>query len=177
MSYSVTDEWYSYQGQPRTQPGLRILSTLNEATYNPSAKMGDHPISWYRAPLDSSRYYYTGAGHDWTFFRDTYWLRRQAYNGVVWAAGYTAPVNLSLRRAAASDAASISNISGSAPTVAVDREGPHTVVLTRLDGRIAARAAGTGRQAHTFANLESGAVYAVIVQMPQERTRKLINIP
>lgn len=181
-SYTITDEWYSYQSQPRTLPGIQILSTLNEATYAPTDKMGDHPISWYRAPVGGGRMYYTGAGHDWTYFRDTYWLRRQIYNGILWASGYTAasrvieagpmpgsfPGSNPIER--------LSQGSGSGLTVTIDRDGSHVVEICGLDGKQAALRRGRGKQAYTFANLKSNSVYAVLVSTSSGKTRQLIKI-
>src|SRR4051812_21189601 len=42
--YTLNGIWMSYTNNPRSQPGMHILYTLNEADYIPGTKMGDHPI-------------------------------------------------------------------------------------------------------------------------------------
>jgi type 1 glutamine amidotransferase len=175
-SITVTDEWYSYQSAPRSIPGIKILSTLNEATYSPASRMGDHPISWYRAPENGGRMYYTGAGHDWVYFRDTYWLRRQLYNGILWASGWS-PISTAkfIDTKAPGARNNLSQIQGTSLVVAVDREGAHTVEIRGLDGKRVAMERGTGKLSHTFANLKPNAVYAVVVNTPREKSRQLIK--
>ena len=170
----VTDEWYSYQSAPRTIPGIKVLSTLNEGTYSPSSRMGDHPISWYRNPPDGGRMYYTGAGHDWVYFRDTYWLRRQMYNGILWASGYSAGVAIESKRTGRATFGT-AEASGSSITVNVTREGSHSVAISDLQGRkVAAR---TGKDGHVYAfnGLKPNSVYAVLVTTPKDKIRQLVT--
>jgi hypothetical protein len=172
---TVNDEWYSYQSNPRNLPGIHILSTLNEATYNPSAKMGDHPISWYRAPAGGGRLYYTGAGHDWTYFRDTYWLRRQYYNGILWASGWTAATKVVVNPEVQNvNAANVATSNGSI-SVSVMREGAHTVEIVGLNGKRVSLEHGVGSKTYTFTSLKPNAVYAVLVSTPREKIRQLIT--
>lgn len=56
----VTDEWFDYRLNPR--PRVRVLATVDEATY-PGGRMGDdHPIVWRHETL-GGRAWYTGLGH------------------------------------------------------------------------------------------------------------------
>jgi type 1 glutamine amidotransferase len=64
-----TEEWYNFRTNPR--PGVRVLTTVDEKTYDPrgysvpggSPGMGeDHPISWCH-PYDGGRAFYTAVGH------------------------------------------------------------------------------------------------------------------
>jgi type 1 glutamine amidotransferase len=176
-SYTITDEWYSYQSQPRALPGIHILSTLNEATYTPDSKMGDHPISWYRAPDNGGRLYYTGAGHDWVYFRDTYWLRRQLYNGILWASGWSPASSTKFidKKPGQASQNNLSQVAGSSLLVSVDREGSHVVEIRGLDGKRAGMERGFGKKSYTFANLKPNSVYAVIVSTSREKTRQLIK--
>lgn len=53
------DEWYNYKS---INPGLKVLATLDEKTYE-GGKNGDkHPIAWYHE-YDGGRAFYTGGGH------------------------------------------------------------------------------------------------------------------
>lgn len=53
------DEWYDFKD---VKPGLNILMTLDETTYE-GGKMGKfHPIAWFQM-FDGGRSFYTGLGH------------------------------------------------------------------------------------------------------------------
>jgi cytochrome c len=55
-----SDEWYNFRDNPRST--VRVLATLDEASY-PGGKMGaDHPIAWCQA-IDGGRSWYTAMGH------------------------------------------------------------------------------------------------------------------
>ncbi len=64
----MRDEWYSFRTNPR-DAGSRIIATLDESTYQPSAgrpddlSMGeDHPIAWTRI-IGRGRMFYSAIGH------------------------------------------------------------------------------------------------------------------
>lgn len=65
--WRMTDEWYSFRTNPR-KAGARVLLSLDEATYNPSApmfgdlKMGDHPLAWTNC-VGHGRMFYSAIGH------------------------------------------------------------------------------------------------------------------
>jgi type 1 glutamine amidotransferase len=61
--WSRTDEWYSWQTNPRAN-GVRVLLTLDETTYMPRefAMGADHPIAWQHE-FDGGRAWYTQGGH------------------------------------------------------------------------------------------------------------------
>lgn len=56
------DEWYDFQVNPRTRPGLRVLAVLDEASYEGGAMGDDHPIAWCHDQA-GGRAFYTGLGH------------------------------------------------------------------------------------------------------------------
>jgi hypothetical protein len=170
----VTDEWYSFQSQPRNLAGIHVLSTLDEKTYTPDNRMGDHPVSWYRAPVDGGRLYYNAGGHDWQYFRDTYWLRRQVYNGILWASGWTPGVAIADKPAAHSEAG-LAEASRSSITVKVMRDGKHTVELCTLNGKRVSSKKGKGAQSYAFDALKPNTVYAVLISTPREKIRKLVT--
>ncbi len=71
-TWARTDEWYSYDKSPR-KPGLKVLATLDEATYKPgsfglfgkgtSLAMGkDHPAIWTHC-VGKGRVLYSILGH------------------------------------------------------------------------------------------------------------------
>jgi cytochrome c len=54
------DEWYNFRTNPRS--AVRVLATVDEASYA-GGKMGaDHPIAWCRG-FDGGRSWYTAMGH------------------------------------------------------------------------------------------------------------------
>jgi type 1 glutamine amidotransferase len=56
-----TDEWYNFRANPRER-GVRILLTLDEASYSGGAMGDDHPIAWSHE-YDGGRAWYTAGGH------------------------------------------------------------------------------------------------------------------
>ncbi len=42
------DEWYTYDRNPRENPDIRVLATVDESSYTAKTqvKMGDHPVIW-----------------------------------------------------------------------------------------------------------------------------------
>ncbi|UDF02471.1 ThuA domain-containing protein [Asticcacaulis sp. AND118] len=69
-SWPRNDEWYSFDRNPRG-PGVRILATVDETTYDPTDKLrmgADHPIMWTRC-LGKGGAFFTALGHqdaDWS---------------------------------------------------------------------------------------------------------------
>jgi len=57
--YERKDEWYSFKSVAK---GLNILMNIDEKTYDPGARMGDHPMAWYHQ-YDGGRSFYTALGH------------------------------------------------------------------------------------------------------------------
>lgn len=53
------DEWYDFRD---IQPGLHILMTLDEQSYEGGTMGKFHPIAWFRE-FDGGRTFYTGLGH------------------------------------------------------------------------------------------------------------------
>lgn len=53
------DEWYDFRD---IQPGLHILMTLDEQSYEGGTMGKFHPIAWFRE-FDGGRMFYTGLGH------------------------------------------------------------------------------------------------------------------
>lgn len=89
--WRMTDEWYAFRTNPRDS-GSRVVLTLDESTYDPSAgvdhdqSMGDdHPIAWSRI-VGKGRMFYSAIGHlPETYSHEHYRsILRQA---LAWAAG------------------------------------------------------------------------------------------
>lgn len=66
--WSMSDEWYSFAGNPR-DGGAQVIATLDESTYQPVGRGGqdlrmgeDHPIAWSRC-VGEGRALYTAIGH------------------------------------------------------------------------------------------------------------------
>lgn len=173
---TFNEEWYSYQSNPRSAPGIHVLSTVDENTYTPDARMGDHPFSWYRTNPAGGRFFYTGAGHMQELFVTNQWFRRQAYNAILWAAG-AATVSIRTGMAAESGASAkgSAEVSGASITVSFAKAGPHSLEILSLDGKRAAMIRGQGKQSHTIAGLKPNTVYAVLTESAHDHGRQLVK--
>jgi type 1 glutamine amidotransferase len=60
QSWERTEEWYNFRSNPREV--VRILATLDEATYSGGAMGADHPIVWCQT-IAGGRSWYTAMGH------------------------------------------------------------------------------------------------------------------
>ena len=83
------DEWYNFAANPR--PAVRVLATLDEATYSAGdGAMGpDHPIAWAHE-LDGGRAWYTGGGHTEESYSEPL-FRSHLLGGIRYAAGLAPP--------------------------------------------------------------------------------------
>lgn len=80
------DEWYDYRANPRGK--VRVLATLDEATYR-GGKMGaDHPIAWCHGNA-GGRSWYTGLGHTGRCYSDPLFLAHLR-GGMEWVLGLAA---------------------------------------------------------------------------------------
>ena len=59
-SWERTDEWYNFRANPRG--AVRVLASLDEATYSGGTMGADHPIAWCQ-DIDGGRSWYTAMGH------------------------------------------------------------------------------------------------------------------
>ncbi|MDQ3364483.1 MAG: ThuA domain-containing protein [Myxococcota bacterium] len=60
--WTQSDEWYDFGRQPRDVPGVRILATVDEMTYQGGMMGADHPIVWSHEHL-GGRALYSALGH------------------------------------------------------------------------------------------------------------------
>jgi type 1 glutamine amidotransferase len=58
--FEVVDEWYEFDKSPR--PGVHVLATADESSYQQNKPMGDHPLVWTNPKFD--RMVYIGIGHN-----------------------------------------------------------------------------------------------------------------
>jgi uncharacterized protein len=58
----ASDEWYNFPSSPRGLPGVRILATIDESTYDGGTQGADHPLVWSHENL-GGRALYTAIGH------------------------------------------------------------------------------------------------------------------
>ncbi len=77
-----SDEWYSYKS---IYPGIKVLATLDEESYEGGTNGANHPISWYH-DFDGGRAFYTGAGHTNETYTEQWFLQHLA-GGIVYAIG------------------------------------------------------------------------------------------
>lgn len=60
--WPATDEWYDFRANPRDTSGVRVLLTIDEATYSGGTMGADHPLAWAHERL-GGRAFYTALGH------------------------------------------------------------------------------------------------------------------
>ena len=85
--WNRTDEWYSFDRNPRENPDIVVLATLDESTYDaqPDPMGDDHPIIWYRE-MGNGRSFYTALGHTSETYAEPLY-REHIVGAVHWAAG------------------------------------------------------------------------------------------
>jgi type 1 glutamine amidotransferase len=83
-TFITKDEWYIYNKSPR--PNVRVLASIDEATYNPSkdVKMGDHPVIWTNEHVKAKNIY-IAMGHFPELFDDSNFTTL-VRNSIFWAA-------------------------------------------------------------------------------------------
>ncbi len=80
------EEWYTYNKSPR--PKVRVLATVDEATYSPDSKIkmgGDHPVIWTNAQM-KARNVYIFMGHHPDLFKNEA-FKTLFRNAIFWASG------------------------------------------------------------------------------------------
>jgi type 1 glutamine amidotransferase len=75
------DEWYDFRAQPR--PGVTVLATVDESTYEGGAMGSIHPIVWAHE-YDGGRAVYIGFGHTPESF-DEPLVKAMLGNAIEWA--------------------------------------------------------------------------------------------
>ncbi|GGS24458.1 hypothetical protein GCM10010171_17030 [Actinokineospora fastidiosa] len=85
-TWTRTDEWYSYQSNPRGR--VKVLAALDETSYTPTDPSGDHPIVWCHG-MGEGRSWYTGMGHTKESYADAD-FRAHLLGGIRYAAGLAA---------------------------------------------------------------------------------------
>jgi cytochrome c len=76
------DEWYNYKS---IMPGIQVLATLDEKTYEGGKNGDNHPIIWYHE-VDGGRAWYTGLGHTKESYSEPLFLRH-LLEGIKYAIG------------------------------------------------------------------------------------------
>jgi len=77
-----TDEWYNFQN---FAPGLRVLATLDEASYQGGTNGTPHPFVWCHT-YGGGRAFYTGGGHSDASYAEPL-FRRHLLGGLQYALG------------------------------------------------------------------------------------------
>lgn len=66
-----SDEWYDFRRNPRAH--VRVLLSVDEASYEGGGMGADHPVAWCRE-LDGGRSFYTALGHASADYEDPVFL-------------------------------------------------------------------------------------------------------
>jgi type 1 glutamine amidotransferase len=88
-SWERTDEWYNFRTNPRAT--VKVLATLDEATYSGGVMGSDHPITWCHQ-VDGGRSWYTAMGHTIDSYAEPL-FRLHLLGGIESAAGVTGSCN------------------------------------------------------------------------------------
>jgi len=84
------DEWYNYRS---IYPDIKVLTYLDESTYQGGINGAQHPISWYHT-YDGGRAFYTGLGHTDESYTESLFLAHLA-GGIQYAMGNGQPLDYS----------------------------------------------------------------------------------
>lgn len=77
------DEWYDFHANPR--PYVKVLLTVDEASYQGGSMGADHPLAWCRS-YGRGRSFYTALGHTVESYAEPA-MRAHLAGGIRWAAG------------------------------------------------------------------------------------------
>ena len=80
------DEWYNFRD---VQPGLTVLATVDEASYEGGTMGENHPLIWCQE-YDGGRSFYTAIGHPSEAYVDPTFVEH-LHRGILWAADHQAP--------------------------------------------------------------------------------------
>jgi type 1 glutamine amidotransferase len=91
LRWDHVEEWYNFASNPRLDPDVHVLASVDEETYAPGEfAMGkgpkDHPIAWYKQ-YDGGRYFYTSLGHTYEDYRSDHYFRGLLTGAIEWAGG------------------------------------------------------------------------------------------
>ncbi len=78
-----SDEWYDFDRNPRSK--VRVLLTVDEASYEGGLMGSDHPLAWCHE-LEGGRAFYTALGHAAADYDDAAFLAHLD-GGLSWALG------------------------------------------------------------------------------------------
>jgi type 1 glutamine amidotransferase len=81
--WSWSDEWYDFRSNPR--PGVHVLLSVDEATYQEGGMGTDHPVAWCHR-VEGGRSWYTSLGHADAAYADPV-FRSHLLGGLEAAAG------------------------------------------------------------------------------------------
>ncbi|MFN7920418.1 MAG: ThuA domain-containing protein [Bryobacteraceae bacterium] len=83
-TWQRSDEWYSFETNPRGKAGFHILATVDEKTYEPGrATMGaDHPLVWWHC-VGKGRAVYSALGHAAEFYAEPL-MQKLLENAMEW---------------------------------------------------------------------------------------------
>jgi type 1 glutamine amidotransferase len=82
-SFTQTDEWYDFQINPRAT--VRVLTSVDNSTYDGSTMGSDHPTTWCH-DYDGGRSFYTALGHTDESFGEAN-LQQLMLGGILTTAG------------------------------------------------------------------------------------------
>ena len=81
------DEWYTYDKNPRDNPSIHVIASVDEDSYNPPSdiRMGDHPVIWTNTAVGARNVYFQ-FGHSGVLFESGNFTALFS-NAIKWASG------------------------------------------------------------------------------------------
>lgn len=182
------EEWYSFRTNPRLDPEVKVLYTLDEKSFHPGVVMGDHPIVWVKELKEGGRLLYMGMGHEDNLFKPELdqgyaFVEKVMLSSLLWAARQI-PASTSLDAKAVSGPASTPRFEARSDRpreLAVslggaDAHAPYSIEVAGLDGRRIATRRGRGPETHAFRSLPSAGLYTVAVKNAAGAKSRLVVV-
>ncbi|GAA4902071.1 ThuA domain-containing protein [Streptomonospora salina] len=85
-TWTLTDEWYDFDRDPRADGTTRVLLSVEEDTYRGGGMGPGHPIAWCRG-VGAGRSFYTALGHPSSAYAEPA-FRSHLLGGLRYAAGW-----------------------------------------------------------------------------------------
>lgn len=177
------EEWYSFRTNPRLDPEVKVIYTLDEKSFHPGVVMGDHPIVWVKQLKEGGRLLYMGMGHEDNVFKPELdqgyaFVEKIMLSSLLWSAKRI-PVSTAID--APADAPGFAAHSGGPGELAVaiggaNAHGAYSIELTTLDGKRIALRTGRGAETHRFRALPSAGLYSVSVRNPAGARSRLVLV-
>ncbi len=162
--FRIKDEVYGFIGTPVGKPGVEILLTVDEKTYEAGAgsMSGVHPMAWTRKQGDG-RYFYTAFGHGANAMKHAL-FPKLIYGGLLYAAGFEPPSALIHNNQSGSHQLGTQK----GLSISILSEGKHEVLLFGIKGELVEKKVGNGPRDYNLASEGRLGIHVVKVITPKK---------